>query len=102
MVEGETLLVLLLLGRCHHPATVLQSARKGAVSAKQTCASTSALLDHVEPRRIEPHDLKGRLGQKPRRQRWNHMEPHGNRIVSMRLASAKQACAGIWALLEPR
>ena len=32
MVEGETLLVLLLLGRCQHPATVLQSARKGAVS----------------------------------------------------------------------
>ena len=32
MVEGETLLVLFLAGRCQHPATVLQSARKGAVS----------------------------------------------------------------------
>ena len=32
MVEGETLLVLLLVGHCQHPATVLQSASKGAVS----------------------------------------------------------------------
>ena len=32
MVEGITLLVLLLLGRCQHPATVLQPGRKGAVS----------------------------------------------------------------------
>ena len=51
MVEGETLLVLLLLGRCQHPATVPQPARKSTVSAKRTCASTAALLDHVEPRR---------------------------------------------------
>ena len=29
MVEGETLLVLLLLGRCRHPTTAPQPARKG-------------------------------------------------------------------------
>ena len=29
MVEGKTLLVLLLLGRCQHSATVPQPAKKG-------------------------------------------------------------------------
>ena len=32
MVEGETLLVLFLPGRCQHSATVLQPGKKGAVS----------------------------------------------------------------------
>ena len=32
MVEGETLLVFFLPGRCQHPATVLQPGKKGAVS----------------------------------------------------------------------
>ena len=33
MVEGKTLLVLLLLGRCQHSATGPQPAKKDAVSA---------------------------------------------------------------------
>ena len=33
MVEGETLLVLLLLGRCQHPRTAPQPAKKGAAAA---------------------------------------------------------------------
>ena len=35
MVEGETLLVLRLSGRCQHSATVPQPAKKGAVSGKR-------------------------------------------------------------------
>ena len=40
MVEGETLLVLRLPGRCQHSATVPQPAKKVAVSAKRTVPST--------------------------------------------------------------
>ena len=39
MVEGRTLLVLLLLGRCQHSATVPQPAKKGVVSAKRAVRS---------------------------------------------------------------
>ena len=39
MVEGKTLLVLLLLGRCQHSATVPQPAKKGVVSAKRAVRS---------------------------------------------------------------
>ena len=85
MVEGETLLVLLLLGRCHHPAAVPQPAKKSAVSAQQTRVSAPA---SSEPRRTtqEPRHLKGNLGQNPSHQCWNHVQPHGNHIAPMRLA----------------
>ena len=100
MVEGETLLVLLLLGRCLHPAAVPQPPKKSAVSAKKTRVSDPA---SSESRRTTqaPRHLKGNLGQNPRHQCWNHVEPHGNRIAPMRLAQAKKACASISALLEP-
>ena len=39
MVEGKTLLVLLLLGRCQHSATVPQPAKKGVVSGKRAVRS---------------------------------------------------------------
>ena len=42
MVEGKTLLVLLLLGRCQHSATVPQPAKKGVVSAKRGPQSAHA------------------------------------------------------------
>ena len=52
MVEGKTLLVLLLLGRCQHPARV-----------------------HSQPRRVSLVAAGRAL-----RHCWNHVEPHGNHM----------------------
>ena len=53
MVEGKTLLVLLLLGRCQHPAAA-----------------------HSQPRRVML--LVARCAF---RHRWNHLEPHRNHMI---------------------
>ena len=49
MVEGKTLLVFLLLGRCQHSATVPQPAKKGAVALdpQSTHAATVAQQSRV-------------------------------------------------------
>ena len=76
MVEGKTLLVLLLLGRCQHPATVPQSARKSTVFAQTNMSQhlriVGTTLNHAGTTRFERR-VRGRSHVVSVGTTWNHM-----------------------------